>query len=186
MPQGNYNISRLIGEFGLKNVTELPLARDIQAVIPLDSMRGQLPLHQGPVSLVGGSVPAAALEYSAIQLTSLDPGGLIVMGFSTIGGVLIFSVTTSQTPVVWGAVGPFAYVPTQFGRDPMQSVIQGGTTAAVPNPLTPTLLELRGDQYAPFHLPRGWFCLIQCVTVNSAFICSIPLMGIRATEGDPV
>lgn len=180
MPANSYNISRLIAELGLKNVTELPLAERIQPVISLDSMRGQVPLHQGPVGLFGGLTATSLLEYSLFELISLDPGGLVIcfMYHSLLSGFI--SVRTDV--LAWGAFGPTPHPAQQFGNTPVASLVNSGTTLVVPSVDEPIIGQLEAGSYAPLYVPRGSRAVFQTLSINTAFNFGIQVMGITATQ----
>lgn len=185
MPSGNFNISRLISELGLKNVSEMPPAQHIQTVIPLDTMRGQVPLHQGPVGLFGGATPNAAAEFSAFEIVSRDPGGCVITWLHQITPVVTLSIIMPQIPVIWGAFGPVNLPAQNFGSDPIQSTVAVGTIITGAPLQRPLFTDIPAGMYAPLFLPPGTRVLVQNVIANTLFWFTLALMGIQASEGDP-
>lgn len=180
MPQGSFNISRLIAQYGLKNVSELPLAERVQPVISLDTMRGQVPMHQGPVALFGGNVGAQAGQYGTFECISLDPGGFVV-SFVFISLASGF-ITVTNEPVVWGGLGPIPHPPQNFGNQPIASVVNSGTTPIVPTVVHPVVPGIEPGAYAPLFVPRGSRIVFTTLSVFQGYNFSIQIMGVTATQ----
>lgn len=187
MPTNSFNVSRLLEELGEKNIIEMPVSKTIQPVIALDTMRGQVPLHQSPIALFGGFVAATLGETSAFEITSLDPGGVNLIWFNNseaVGGPVNVNVNTTGTPLAFLAVGPTVHPPTNFGVDAILSTVLSGTAAAITN-VTARVLQINPGTYAPLHIPRGQRCIFRTAVFNQNLSWGICLQAINATEADP-
>lgn len=184
MPQGSYNITRLLREWGLKNVVEMPLRETVQPTLNLDAMKGQYPVHVGGVAMFGGFVAAVGGEHAGMEIQCLDPGGGILMGVDS-AGTLTLELELSPTPVVW-ATGPTAQPAQQFNNNATVSLSLQGNRVAGPSLVIPRINSQQiASSFAPLYVPRGAFLQLFSDTANSARGFAVAWCGILATESDP-
>lgn len=184
MPQGNFNVSRLLRRLGHKNQLEMPVLETIQATIPLASMAGQVPVHVGGVTIGGGNSSSAIAEYSGFQLHSLDPGGLVVQWIHNDANIS-FYMGLSDTATTWLS-GAGICVPLNFTNNPSVSVLEFGNAASPVSSLAPQfkgqgLLVPSGD-FAPLYVPRGSYLTMLSKSSNTSVRMSFCWCGIMATE----
>lgn len=185
MPTGSFNVQRLTAELGLKNVIEMPVGLSMQAVIPLETMAGMVPVHQSPQAMFGGLAQAFAAEHSTVEISSLDPGGVYLEYFQQSGGVpTTVSVRTGQNPVIYSGVGPIVNPPQDFQTDGVLSTVTHGTVVAAPLANTPELLLGTLALVHPIWLERGQRIVISALTANAAFRFNLVLMAIVATQAE--
>jgi len=183
MPQGSFNVSRLLRRAGLKNVVEMPVLETIQPVMPLGTMYGQVPVHVPPMSMIGGLPGPTVGEESVIDIHSLDPGGLIVQSFREFTANVI-TVTIRAAPFVFITQGPILLVHQVMSNEgaPLSTVNIGtgtGLTGQLPN-----FLEIGpGQGFAPIFIPRGQHMILSMETANLLLRHSMVLIGLPATEG---
>jgi hypothetical protein len=185
MPQGTFNFNRLTRALGLKNIIEMPISPVIQPVIPLDVAKGQVPAHVGSVAMSGGVVGPQVGEQSAIELLSLDPGGIVIQWFSQTSGIAV-GIVLEEAATVWGTLGPTPATILQFNNDnPTVSLLTLGTTLAVAPPTNPFVIQdgIRFADYAPLYVPRGFRLKIITSIANTLMLASIVWCGITASEG---
>jgi len=186
MPQGSFNISRLINELGLKNVIGMPVSERLQVVLPLDTMQGQVPLHQGPVAMFGGQLPGVVGEFTTWEVQSLDPGGCIVeQVIQDAAIVTTYELTAPATPTAFDT-GPAFLPPVQFGATPLLSTVRFGQTIAgvgATGPRFQSLLQLRPA--ARLFIPRGEVRVFKSFAANTAITLAVTLSGITASEAVP-
>ena len=183
MPAGAFNVSRLLASLGHKNVLEMPVRPDIQTVIGLGTMAGQVPAHVAGSVVFGGTQPAVAAELATYEIQSLDPGGLVIQDvtqdFSTLNTVW----RVSATPIAW-TTGPTPLVPQHFTNSPSLSLARMG--ASVTGVLG-TEPEFRSEwfrqAFAPLVLPRGMNLQFIGVSVNVGLRMNFSCVGIAASEG---
>lgn len=187
MPQGSYNVSRLLAELGLKNVIDMPVSQSIQPTIPLASMLGQVPYHSAPMALFGGDVVgAAAPQHSAIELVSLDPGGGLLLYFYQSPGAapprLRIEITDPAFPMAW-TVGPVNHPAQNFGDEDVLTTVASGTTLNAAPAVAPTILELLPASAPALWVPRGKRVrVINAVSGGFGIGFALAWMGIAATQ----
>ena len=182
MPEGSYNVSQLLRELGVKNVTEMPVLQDIVPVIPLSTMRNVVPLHQGPVALFGGNLTSVLAEFCTLEIVSLDPGGCIIQWFRD-ASLVIYEIERLAAPVVWAASGPLVVPAQNFGTTDLMSVVNRGTIAAI-SPGLPAMTAGFDAIQAPLFLPRGARARITNVVPNSPFSSNLCLAGVMASQAE--
>jgi hypothetical protein len=185
VPTGSYNVTRLLAELGLKNVIEMPVAPTIQPTIPLDTLRGNVPLLQRSVAVYGGTVAAVALEFSAIRVVSLDPGGVSLEWFAQPSG-LPLTFTLRVDPLVTGVLNnAVAHPPQIFGNDPVISTVTSGSLVGAPIAALPIIIDIPISAHGRLHLPRGFQLTLEDDVVNSNSVFGLCLSTFGATEAEP-
>jgi hypothetical protein len=183
MPQGSYNVSRLLQELGLKNVVEMPIADNIQTVLPLPTMAGHVPQHNGRVALFGGVQGGVVGEFSLFDIHCLDPGGGIVLGAAS--DLAPKDVILRPTPPTWGGVGPVAVPASDYTNDPTVSVCTKGSQVAAVGFTAPRMYQsIQPSPLAQLYVPRGQHFRILSTTVNAQVSLHIQWIGIGATESE--
>lgn len=187
MPTGSYNVSRLLEELGLKNVLEMPVRPEIQPVIQLDSMAGQVPAHVGSVALIGGQTGAQAGELSIMDLNVLDPGGGILMFVNRRTLNTFYEIRLSTVPTAFATVGPTRLTNLNFTNGPpTPSFADVGSTLEAATGITFQF----GDSgfgwsgYAPLYVPRGTHLKISTLGVTQELRIGLGWCGITATESE--
>lgn len=180
MPEGSFNVSKLLAALGHKNIVEMPVSKNIQVTMPLNAMAGKTPLHAGGVALIGGFVTGIVAEFSAMAVQCLDPGGGVVQ-WADGGGVT--EARVSPTLPIW-LTGPTALTVQNFTRTPTISLGYVGTLAA-PLATTPyfTGQAMPNSNYAPLWVPRGSWFVMTANLANSTRTFGVAWCGIEATEG---
>lgn len=187
MPQGSFNVSRLLRAVGLKNVIEMPVTQTVQPTIPLMTMAGQVPVHTAPQAFGGGVFLGSVGEASVCEIVSLDPGGVIVQTLDTGGGSVIVVPTLQDAPFVWGLAGPIA-LPLEQTQPltPVVSLMNLGSGGGAP---ASTLPRFAGRDPFPnvspgFYLPKGRRLILSTLSLNALLPISVILLGIQATEAE--
>lgn len=185
MPTGSYNISRLIDELGLKNVSGLEVVERIQPTLALNSMAGQLPVHVAGSAIFGAAIGPFIAEHGGLQIQSLDPGGFVVQ-FVQSTTVQTFVLEVKQVPAVFGAIGPIACAAEQMNSGPPTlSTCNVGTVALGPPTTAPVFaagVSMPGGKFAPFLVPRGQFLMLTTRAQNVSALYAVGITGIAATE----
>jgi hypothetical protein len=187
MPQGAFNVSRLLRELGLKNIIEMPVRTEIQPTINLDSMAGQIPVHVGGVAIMGGKAQANALEASAFKLTCRDPGGGILMSIQRgASSILRMDLFDGASQTAWGAAGPVPMKVLNFTNNPTRSILESGSWAVTAGADAIEIAQFVGaPDYAPLYIPPGGVLELSGNVVNSSRTLTLLYCGITATEADP-
>lgn len=183
MPQGSFNISRLLRELGLKNIIEMPVSETIQPVLPLASMLGEVPVHVAGAAIFGGSQAQVAAEWGVLELQCLDPGGAVLLFILQAAFNLQVRIEMDTTPTTW-LTGPTALPPLNFTANPTLSVANKGTRVAGPSSIIPEFgIGFPAQDFGAFLIPRGSFLRLASTTANQVLAGSIAICGIAATEG---
>ena len=173
----------MLAELGLKNVLELPLAKTIQATMPLGSLAGQVPAHVGSSVIWGGLQGAVVGQVSTFELHCLDPGGGVFNWWhqSSFQNICTMALQTVET--VW-LTGPFACNPMQMNNNPSVSRFSRGTNAVIHTAADPEIqLPMPSSNYAPMYIPKGSFLTISPASTTAAMRFVMSYTGITATEG---
>ena len=184
MPTSSYNVTRLLAELGLKNIIEMPVSSTIQPTLSLDSMAGQVPLHQSAVSMFGGDAPSVVGEHAGIQIKSLDPGGVVLEWFEQTNPVAMIMQMMSGTPIAWDT-GPTLLPSQTFGEAPVQSTVEFGYTIGIPPSNTPRVLGILRPRWGKLLIPRGSFFVIRNIAANFPISFGLQLTAVAATESEP-
>lgn len=185
MPQGSFNVSRLLEELGLKNIIEMPVRTEIQPTLNLNSMAGQVPVHNGGCALFGAVQSAVAGEASALSVSSLDPGGC-VLNWAFLPNTP-FYVQIIEGPPTW-LTGPTECTAQNFTVDPIDSRVWRGTVAAFTSTILPFFsgpITLPNTHFAPLLIPKGFTLNFIVAAANLAYSgLSVCLTGIKATQSE--
>lgn len=184
MPTGGFNISELARQLGEKGIIEMPVSKNIQLTMPLDTMAGQVPAHVAGVAMFGGLQTLIAGEASTFALQCLDPGGGIVVEISNCD-VPYSELEVTTTAPAW-LTGPTACARQDFTNNPCQSVAFFGTQAVsvvFDKPIIST--KVGPPVFAPLYVPRGSWLILRSIVVASIRRWAVTWCGISATESVP-
>lgn len=127
--EGSWNLNEVLRQLGLKNVSQLPVVRAIQPVLPLGDSGGITPPLLPPAAWVGGASAAAVGRYSGFQFQAAGAGGTYLRYFSARAG--------TSGRVTWGitATNPAAGLATacptyEMGPTPLQTRCFDGNSAS--------------------------------------------------------
>lgn len=191
MPQGTFNVRRVIENLGHKNQAEMPVSLNVQATLPLQSMYGQVPVHVAGVAMFGANAPAVAGESSQLRITCMDPGGAIVQfcHVATNNQNIYLSIH-DPGGIAWGATGPVNVPAFDYTNQPTRSTAAYGSLAILFDPLRPMFGThnesniLQGGAFAPWYVPRGKVLVIANATANFSTSFVVGWVGIGASEQD--
>lgn len=188
MAQGAFNVSRLIAELGLQQLTgeELRVLETIQPVLSVGDISGNSPPHQAPAAMFGGIALGAGANFGTVQLQCLAPGGLFVDWFT-----LVTPTTTVRLSVRPGA--PSAGMPVlaaagQLSRDPVVSIVTNGNAAVIAAPVCTFEQTTTQFNYGPqpLFVPRGTSLTFQATTVGvQIFTFNFAIREVPASEHVP-
>ncbi len=185
MGSGAFNITRLIAELGLKNVSELDVIERIQPVLPIGNLSDLTPPHVAPSALFGNFLPAVVALFGVFEIQCLAPGGAFVDWFSYIGsgdiGVRI--LVTPQIPAA-----PIIAPAGQASRDPVVSVARSDNVVFGGGFEIPTFRQ--NQNFFTFSargmfIPRGSFVNFQSQSSNNETSFGIGWREVPATEHVP-
>lgn len=166
MPTGAFNITELLKQLGIKNLTELPIAQVLTPTITVgDGSALTAPLLP-PSAWVGATVNADAGERSTWQCHSRGRGGcfirkLLISGSAS--GNLTFSVTEADP----FAATPLTGVCTILDMAPSPLLSKGFFDSSTINMFDDELPSIRVPTSTVFDLgdatfvPAGWWFSIQ-------------------------
>lgn len=185
MPQGTFNISNLLNRLGLKNVVEMPMAGNIQTVLPLRTMAGAVPCHTGRLAMWGGASPAVPGEYAAFEFVSVDPGGSEILAILQANSAVQVVVVTSGSPIAWAATGPINHPAQQFGSELSASSYWSGTVLGPPSTLDPFIVDIQPGLMPPLFLSHGQRLKLTSRAAGVAQNMTVIALGISATQAEP-
>jgi len=176
VPEGSFNIGRLVAQLGLKNVRELPIAENIQPVM-IAGQGGDLvaPLIP-PQAWAGREIIAVIGEHAAIQLQVFGTGGAYVdvyFGRFRGAGEIEFRLRIDPgDPLV---VDPLGIASQTFNTGPVNvsSLFLSGTTTVAASSLIPAFAA-SSSSAAPLpgvlgiFVPNGFRLTIQCDSPNES------------------
>lgn len=165
MPEGTFNVSRLIAELGLQNLTgqELRVLQTIQPVLNVGDIGDNSPPHVSPAAMFGGLAIGSGGNVGSVQLQCLAPGGGFIEWLTFESATTDFNMSVRTVPSGTATVLAPAGV---LSRDPIASIVTTDFVA----PLGAPQIQLSQDtnQYTftprPLFVPRGSFFLLQAQT----------------------
>jgi hypothetical protein len=185
MPTGSYNVSKLLGQLGHKNQIEMPVSKNIQVTLPLESMSGQLPVHNYGSVMLGMQTGAVSGEFGMLAIQSLDPGGFVVEQIYNPSNVKFYIHVQDAAPV-FVTTGPLSCSPQNFSSEPSVSIGTYGTTATQNNTGVPQFYTrpILNGTFAPLIVPRGKWLLLGSGSANTVVACMVQGCGIGATQSE--
>jgi len=189
VPQGTFNVSALIAELGLQNVTgdEMRVLQSIQPVLAVGDISGNTPPHVPPAAAFGALVLGGGATFGTMQLQSLAPGGCFMDWFTFQSAATSLNVTVREGNVAPGmaVVAPAA----QLSRDPVVSIATNGAQAAgvgAPAILVNNTTVRHDFSPHPWFIPRGFSVVFQSIVVGVLiFNMAFGIREVPATEHVP-
>lgn len=168
MGTGAFNVSRLIAELGLKQLTgeELDVLEKIQPVLQVGDLSDVTPPHVAPSAIFGAFIGGGVGTFGGVQFQSLAPGGSFVewitFDSTTTNANFMIETTDPGFPTLLAAAG-------QASRDATQTIVRTGALATI-NALAPVISStaaIISFTTRPIFIPRGAFFVIQNATAGA-------------------
>lgn len=187
MPQGAFNVSRLIAELGLKPVDRnvLRVLESIQPTMVVGDLSDVTPPHVAPSAFFGGLLIGGVGTSGALQIQSLAQGGSFVewLTFDSANTTATFSIQTTDPGL------PTILAGFQASRDPIVGIARRGDIAVVTvdAPVISQDAAIISFAPRPIFVPRGQFFLIQLggTTATSNALFGIGWREVPASEHVP-
>lgn len=175
MAQGAFNVSRLIAELGLQNVTgeELRVLESIQPVLQVGDIGGNSPPHIPPASVSSALVVGGVGTFGSMNLMCLAPGGLFLDWFTFESGATSLNVFVRVGNPAPGMV----VVPAdnQVSNDPVVSVVTNGTAAAA---VGGTAIFINTTTFRHDFSPHPWFIPRGSSVTFQSIVAGVTIMNI--------
>jgi len=130
MPQGTFNVSRLIAELGLQQIKgdEMRVLETIQPVMNVGALSDVTPPHVAPSAMFGGFAASGPGVAGTVQLQCLAAGGGFIEWLTIQSTTTAVSIRVLDTPIT--GMTPFANA-GRLSRDPVVSIAAVASIAAL-------------------------------------------------------
>ena len=164
MPQGAFNVSRLIAELGLQQIRgdEMRVLESIQPTMQVGDLSDVTPPHVAPSAIFGSVLIGGVGTAGGVQFHSLAPGGSFVewITFDSTATNATFGIQTVD-PAFPTLLPPGG----QTSRDPVQTIVRTGAVGFLPgiagSPVISSTAAILSFSNRPVFVPRGTFFVIQ-------------------------